>query len=76
LVAASDKKDTKNPKTQTIWILLGQEVDKITLLWVPSHSQVRIPENEEVENAARDALDENLDNTEEYPPAGLSKLEN
>jgi ribonuclease HI len=64
MVAASDKKDTKKPKTQTIWKLLGQEVDKITLLWVPSH--VGIPKNEEAENAARDELDENLDNTLSY----------
>jgi ribonuclease HI len=69
VVAASDKKDTKNPKTQTIKKLLGQEGDKMTLLWVPSH--VEIAENEELHKAAREALNENLDKTEEYPAQDL-----
>jgi ribonuclease HI len=42
--------------------LLGQEGDKITLRWVPSH--VEIPGNEEADNAVREALDEDLDKTE------------
>jgi hypothetical protein len=32
LIAASDKKNTKNPKTQTIRKLLEKEGDKLTLL--------------------------------------------
>jgi ribonuclease HI len=43
------------------------------LFWVPSH--VEIPRNKEADNAAREALDENLDKTEEYPPQGLGELE-
>jgi hypothetical protein len=42
LIAAMDKKETKNPKTRIKRKLLGQEGDKITLLWVPSH--VGIPD--------------------------------
>jgi hypothetical protein len=38
LVAAFDKKDTKNPKTRTIRRLLGQEGEETMLLWVPSHA--------------------------------------
>jgi hypothetical protein len=51
LTAASDKKDTKNPKTQTIWKLLEQEVTKITLLWVSSH--VGIPGNKKSDNTRK-----------------------
>jgi ribonuclease HI len=68
LVATSGKKDTKNPKTRTKRKLLRQERDKITLLWIPSH--VVIPGNEEADNAAREALNENLDRT--YPPQDLA----
>jgi hypothetical protein len=71
LVAASDKKNTKNPKTPTIRKLLKQERAKLTLLRVPS--QVGIPENEEPDNAAKESLDENLDKTEEYLPYDLAK---
>jgi hypothetical protein len=56
LLAASDKKVTKNPKTRKIRKLLEQKGDKITLLWVPSHAG--IPGNEKVDSAAKEALDE------------------
>jgi hypothetical protein len=70
LIAASDKKDTKNPKTQIIRKLLEQEGGKITLLlWVPS--QVEISRNKEVDYAAKESLDENLEKTEEYTPQDL-----
>jgi hypothetical protein len=71
LIAASDKKVTKNPKTRKIRKLLEQEGDKNTLLWVPSH--VGIPRNEKADKAAKEALDEQLDRTEEYPPQDLAK---
>jgi hypothetical protein len=71
LIAASDKKDTKNPKkTQTIRKLLEQEGAKITLLWVPSH--VEIPGNEEADDVAKESLDDNLEKTEKYPPQDLA----
>jgi ribonuclease HI len=62
MIAASDKKDTKNQKTRRMRKLLGQEGDKITLRWFPSH--VETPGNEEADNAVREALDEDLDKTE------------
>jgi hypothetical protein len=65
-----NKKDVENQRTPTIRKLLGQEGDNIMLLWVPSH--VRIPGNDEAENAAREALDENLDK----PLAKLCELDN
>jgi hypothetical protein len=58
LIAASDKKDTKNPKTRTIRKLLQQ--DNTTL------------GNEEADNAAKESLDENLEKPEEYPPQDLA----
>jgi hypothetical protein len=60
LVAASDKKNTKNPKTQTIRKLLEQEGANLTLLWVLSH--VGIPGNENLEKVV--------------PPVGLSEIDN
>jgi hypothetical protein len=59
LIAASNKKVTKKPKTRKIRKLLEEEGDKITLLWVPSH-------------AAKEALDEQLDRTKVYPPQDLA----
>jgi hypothetical protein len=35
MMAVSDRKRTKNPKTQTIRKLMDQQREKITLLWVP-----------------------------------------
>jgi hypothetical protein len=61
LMASSDKKETKNPETQTIKTLIEQEVVKITLLWGPSH--VGIHGNKE---AAKDSFDENVEKTEQY----------
>jgi hypothetical protein len=37
MMAVSDRKRTKNPKTQTIRKLMHQQGGKITLLWVPWH---------------------------------------
>jgi transposase InsO family protein len=34
---------------------------------------VNIPENEEVDNAVREALNKNLDRTEEYPPNWITE---
>jgi hypothetical protein len=67
LIAAMDKKETKNRKTR---IITRTKRSQITLLWVPSH--VGIPENEKADSAAREALDEHLDITEEYPSQDLA----
>jgi hypothetical protein len=37
MMAISDRKQTKNPKKQTIRKLMDQQGGKITLLWVPEH---------------------------------------
>jgi DNA-binding transcriptional MocR family regulator len=58
LLAASDKKVTKNPKTRKIRKLLEQEGDK-------NHATEM---NEKADSAAKKALDEQIDRTEEYPP--------
>jgi ribonuclease HI len=70
LIAASYKKDTNKPKTQTIRKQLEQQEAKITLLWLPNH--VRIQENKEVDNVAKESLDKNLEKTQEYPPQDLA----
>jgi hypothetical protein len=44
IIEAIQPTPTKNPKTQTIRMMLDHEGPKITLLWVPSH--VGIPGNE------------------------------
>jgi ribonuclease HI len=71
LLAASSKKVTKNLKTRKTRKLLEQKRDNITLLMVPSH--VGIPVNENADSAAKKALDEQLDRTEEYHPQDLTK---
>jgi hypothetical protein len=70
LVAASDEKNTKNPKTWTIRKLIGQEEDEVTLLWVLSN--IGIPGNIKSGNAVREAFNENLDRTKEYPLQDLA----
>jgi ribonuclease HI len=64
LMAASDKKETKNPETQTIRKLLEHEGAKITQLWVPSH--VQIPGNKEADNATKESFGDKVEKTE-YP---------
>jgi ribonuclease HI len=57
MIAALDKKITKNPKKQTIRKLLEQQGAKITLLWVPNH--VGVQENEEVDNVVKKSFNKN-----------------
>jgi ribonuclease HI len=57
MIAALDKKITKNPKKQTIRKLLEQQGAKITLLWVPNH--VGVQENEEVDNVLKKSFNKN-----------------
>jgi hypothetical protein len=44
---------------------------QITLLWVPGH--MNIPENEQVDEEAKAALDDDIQQNEEYPPEDLEK---
>jgi phosphoribosylformylglycinamidine (FGAM) synthase PurS component len=72
LIAVSYKKQTRNPKTQTVRKLLEQEGSKITLFCVPSH--VGIPGNEDTDNAVKKSLDKNIQETKNLL-AGSSKLD-
>jgi hypothetical protein len=51
--------------------MLDQEGPGITLLWVLSHK--RIPGNEKADQAAKEALDEEIPTTERYPPDDQKK---
>jgi ribonuclease HI len=54
MMAVSDRKRFKNPKTQLIRKLRHQESTKVTLLWVCSH--VGIPGKVAADDAAKEAL--------------------
>jgi ribonuclease HI len=71
IMAAENRIPPKNPKTQTIRKMLDYEGPRITLLWVPSH--VGLPDNEKPDQAAKEALDEDISATERYPPNDLKK---
>jgi hypothetical protein len=66
IMAADGSTPTKNPKTQTIRKMLDQEGPRITLLWVLSHKGIL--GNETADQAAKEALDEDISTTERYPP--------
>jgi ribonuclease HI len=57
-MADENRTPTKNPKTQTIRKMLDHEGPRISLLWVPSH--VGILGNEKADQAAKEALDEDI----------------
>jgi hypothetical protein len=71
IMAAESRTPTKNPNTQTIRKMLDQEGPRITFLWVPSHKG--IPGNEKADQAAKEALNEDIPTTERYPPDNLKK---
>jgi ribonuclease HI len=53
---------------------MDQKPSEITLLWVSSH--VKIPGNEVADEAAKEALDEEIQQNEKYPPQDLKKIKN
>jgi hypothetical protein len=71
IMAAESHTSTKNPKTQTNRKMLDQEGPRITLLCVPSHKG--ISGNEKADQAAKEAMDEDIPSTERYPPDDLKK---
>jgi hypothetical protein len=70
-LAASGNRWTRNPKTRNIRKLLDNSRDHITLIWVPSH--VGIGGHEAADQAAKDALNEEIGNQEPYSPQDLMK---
>jgi ribonuclease HI len=70
MIAVSDKKRTKNSKTQTIRKFMGQQEGRITLLWVPGH--VGITNKDNAGTAAKEAMNERIQSTEKYPPQDLT----
>jgi ribonuclease HI len=68
-MAAESRTPTKNPKTQTIRKMLDLEGPIITHLWCPSHKG--IPGKQKANQAAKEALDEDIPTTERYPPDDL-----
>jgi hypothetical protein len=50
---------------------MDQKPSKITLLWVPTH--LGFPGNETTDEAAKEALDEEIQHYEKYPPQDLIK---
>jgi ribonuclease HI len=71
LLAASGNRWTRNPKTRDIRKLIDNSRNQINLKWVPSHAG--ISGNEVADQAAKDALTEEIDNQEPYPPLDLIK---
>jgi ribonuclease HI len=71
IMIAESRTPTKSPMTQTIRKMLDQEKPRITLLWVFSHK--KIPGNDKADQAAKEALDENIPTTKRYLPDDLKK---
>jgi hypothetical protein len=64
---ASGNRWTRNPKTRIIRKLIDNPGNQISLIWVPRNAGISW--NEE----AKDALTEENDNRETYPPQDLIK---
>jgi ribonuclease HI len=71
MMAVSDRKQTKNRKTQTIRKLMDQQGGKITLLWVPEY--VGVTGNENANTKAKETLKERIQSIEKYPAQDLTK---
>jgi ribonuclease HI len=69
MMAVEATRWTKNPKTRRIRELLDQEKGRVKLMWIPSHSGVM--GNKRADEAARNALEEDINNRELYPPRDL-----
>jgi hypothetical protein len=69
MVAVEGTKWTKNPKTRRIRELLDQEKERVKLLWILSYS--RNTGNKRADEAAKNALEEDINDQELYPPQDL-----
>jgi ribonuclease HI len=69
MMAVEGTRWTKNPKTRRIRELLDQEKGRVKLIWIPSHSG--ITGNERADEAAKNALEEDIKDRELYPPKDL-----
>jgi hypothetical protein len=71
LLAASGNRWTRKPKTSNVRRLLDNYRNHIKLIWVLTH--VGIGGIEAADQAAKDALNEEIGNQERYPPQHLIK---
>jgi hypothetical protein len=67
LLAASGNRWIRNPKTRTNRKLVDSSVNRISLIWVPSHAGISR------NKAAKDVLTEDIENRKTYPPLNLIK---
>jgi ribonuclease HI len=74
LLAESENRWTRNPDTRNIRRLLDYSRNHITLIWVRwVSSHVGIGRNKAADQAAKDALNEEIGNQEPYPLQDLMK---
>jgi ribonuclease HI len=69
MMAVKDTRWTKNPKTRRMRELLDQEKGRVKLKWIPSYSG--ITGNEKADEVAKNALEEDINDQELYPPQDL-----
>jgi ribonuclease HI len=69
LTAIQGNNHTRNPKTKKLREMIDRLKKRITLLWVPGH--MSIPGNEKADEEAKAALEDDLNQNEEYPPKDL-----
>jgi hypothetical protein len=70
MMAVGGTRWTKNPNTRRIRELLDKEKGRVKLMWIPSH--LGITGNERADEAAKNALEEDINDRELYPPQDLS----
>jgi ribonuclease HI len=66
LTAINGNNHTKNSKTIKLKEMMNRNRKQVTLLWVPEH--MGIPGNEQADEEAKAALDDDIQQNEEYPP--------